>query len=158
MVTKLTPIVYQRGEICYRGPFLLVFPVRAGVCEHSSVVERCPDKTEVLGSIPSARTNVSFGRASVCTAAYASWNRSPERCESFRLAARAGPWRRVARRRYETVRGFQVLIGKEICVTAQAFHFGATSVYTGRIDDPGSTKARHSSRAQRRCGTARGME
>lgn len=27
------------------------------ICAHSSVVERCPDKTEVLGSIPSVRTN-----------------------------------------------------------------------------------------------------
>ena len=30
--------------------------VQKPYCVYSSVVERCPDKTEVLGSIPSTRT------------------------------------------------------------------------------------------------------
>ena len=46
---------WERGRSFGCGfPFFLVYIV---YCAHSSGVERCPDKTEVLGSIPSARTD-----------------------------------------------------------------------------------------------------
>ncbi len=36
--------------------------IRESLCVCSSVVERCPDKTEVEGSIPSTRTKLGKGK------------------------------------------------------------------------------------------------
>ena len=72
------PIRLPFGKECSAHTFLLVR-------EHSSVVERCPDKTEALGSIPSART-----RLKTCTAAGFLLVRETERCFSFRKTASRG--------------------------------------------------------------------
>ena len=43
----MNKVIAITGLFCYSAIYF---------CERSSVVERCPDKTEVEGSIPSART------------------------------------------------------------------------------------------------------
>src|SRR3989344_5398264 len=52
-----TPPTYV-GVVCVYTPFfVIVFLVIIFISERSSVVESCPDKTEVEGPIPSARTH-----------------------------------------------------------------------------------------------------
>ncbi len=49
--------VVPRSRFCYSAPY---------ICGCSSVVERCPDKTEVEGPIPSTRTELSYCRGGAC--------------------------------------------------------------------------------------------